>query len=584
MRLHSLTNETKVKVAFVLFSTVLAALGAARMYWSWPDAPWQSSLWFIGDLNHFLKGDYGNVTWFAFGEPWSMNGYRWFQYLSAQFFHFDTRLENLVYFFLTYVLSLLVGLAALGSSKRGTAGGVTWIVFLIPPVIMSLSGAGSRGMELGTFTGLVLVVLLFIYISSERRKFYFEIISSVLAFVSTFVFLGGYVAGATFSLLITTFLYSRYRHRKPRVLYQLIFASAVTSLATVGHFLTTLAKSIESTASPFSALVNQLSDDLLFPLKYLFWGSANSIMSANTRDMLGTDGSWLLVFGGCVIVGITVFAFARQSLANTQLPPAAFLLVFYGAGTALLLLVYRNTSSDYLLSPWYSLHFKVALAGALWLLAIKAVQKKSLGNLSTHVASSAAVVLIVLVVISNWIQFARGDSERAYFLNVASAALIPSTLAVPAGETYTQLVLPLEESREALGVLQEHKLSVFNNPEGNLVKIFGGLPSAVTLPTLPADHWAGKQIDIQPIRENCADLRIEVQKNVEIPDQVLDIKDTNGLHETYAVDEGLVLSSKTLNGNEALQLTFGSTWVPSKTSGSADTRELSNIVLITCAN
>lgn len=579
-----MTSETKVKVAFVLFSTVLATLGAARMYWSWPDAPWQSSLWFIDDIDHFLKGDFSNVTWFVFGESWSMNGYRWFQYVSAQFFHFDTRLENLVYFFLTNVLSLLVGLTALGSSKRGTAGGVTWIVFLIPPVIMSLSGAGSRGMELGTFAGLVLIVLLFIYISTERRKFYFEIISSVLAFGSTFVLLGGYVAGATFSLLATAFVYSRYQHRKPRVRYQLIFASAVTFLATVGHFLTTLVTRLESTVTPVAALVNQLSHDPLFPLKYLFWASVNSIMSANTGEMLGSDGSWLLVVGGCVIVGITVFALARQSLDNSHLPPAALLLVFYGAGTALLLLVYRNTYSDELLAPWYSLHFKVALAGALWFLAIKGVQLKKYGNLSKHVASSAAVVLLVLVVISNWLQFARGDSERAYFLNVASAALMPSTLAVPAGETNTQLVLPLDASLQAIGILQEHKLSVFKDPEVNPVKIFGGLPSAVTIPALPADHWAGKQLDIQPIGENCNDLRIEVRKNVEIPNQVLEISDTNGLSEIYAVHDGLVLSSKTLNGNKPLKFTFTSTWVPSENSDSTDTRNLSNLVLITCSN
>jgi hypothetical protein len=552
------------------------------MFWTWPDAPWQTNLWFIDDVNHFLNGEYNDVTWIKFGERWAMNGYRWFQLLNAQIFHFDTRIENLAYFVCAYVLCLSIGLSALGPKLAGTNGPARWIIFLIPPVIISLSGAGSRGMELGTFAGLVLIVLVFLFISSPRRKYFFEIVTCALLLVAAFVFLGGYIAGAALSLIVVLFVSSKKQRLSSRIRYQLFFAAITTCLISVGHAIMTLISGNLDPEDLTGTTSENLLQDPLFPIKYFFWGATNSIMSTNTKDILG-EVTWMLVITGIVVSCTTVFALAGKVVFDPKFSAAPYLLIFYGAGTALMLLVFRHSSSEYLLSPWYSLHFKVALSGVLWLLALRVTDTSKRGRIYGYGAPLAGTLILILVLVANYFQIARGNSERAYFQNIGFVALIPTSLEVAEGKLNTQLELPLADSLNAIEVLRKHKLSVYNDPVGFLRDLWGYEPVAVTQPGLPIDGWAGPRLNIRPISAICNEIEVTVLKNDALPNQVVEIRDDEDTSQIFEVKKDFTFSFAARNENQSLHLSFRQTWVPSETSNSTDSRELANRIVIACS-
>lgn len=576
--------------SYAVFTLIVCTIAGMRLWWSNPDGSWQSNFWFIDDINRLLDGDLGHVTWFVFGDQWAMNGYRWFEYINALFFGYDARLETIVYFVVVGAIALLIGWRVLSRMPTDTGVGARLTIFIVPIILASLSGAGSRGMELGTFTGILLVVATFLLVDSRLSNRSFYIVTSILVPVGIFVFTGGYASGPTFAVVLVWLLQfwrptlDRARRRRLTammvnfVVWTLVYLvllrvlSPSTGTGEVGNFFATLGR------------------DLIFPLQYLYWGPASGLFTSQTVGMLGGSG---LVTAGVVsalVIALTVVAIIRAYRVAWSEATIPLLLIAYPWGIALTLLATRNSDTLSLLSTWYSLHFKISLVGMIWLTVI-GLRANAQGSASTRAALSLRVVTYALlastiaaVVVANVAQVKREPFERVYFLNVARDELFPSELKEGASGL-TSLQLPLAESRHAAAILKKHELGVYRNPSVTLAKIYGVAPPFVELGDLFTDGWVGREFSVTAIDRTCKTVIVRLSNPVPVSPEVrFTATADSGAPITGTVGPTTTdLRFRTSGSTEHISFRFSRTFIPSRLGLGADKRALAANVTVECA-
>lgn len=578
------TRSRRIWIAgYVTFTTVICVLAGLRLWWSWPDASWLSNFWFIDDVDRLLNGDLGNVTWFAVGDQWAMNGYRWFEYISASFFGFDARLENVSYYLIVIAMSLLVGLRILNRLPREHGAWPRATVFLIPVVLASMSGAGSRGMELGTFTGVLLLVALFLLLDSSvgNRTFLFIVVPAVPIIV--FVFVGGYVSGPTMALAAVWILQFWRPTLTPALRRRLTILTASFVFWTVVYVLLLRVLSPNTGTGEVSSFLTAISRDPLIPVKYLFWGPAGGLFTSQTVEALEGSGVWIAAGVSTVVILFTVLSVVmayRRAWSEATVP---LLMVIYPWGIALTLLATRSSDILSLLNTWYSLHFKVALAGMIWL-AILGLRGRSLHLSPTRIVAFVLLTCVAItVVVANVVQFNRQPNERTYFLNIAKQSLFPSELSEDAAGR-TALQVSLEESLDAVEILRRHDLGVFRNPMSTLMKVYGYEPQFVTLGSLFDDGWAGPGFSVLVLDPSCNTLEIELVNPLPTTREIAFTARTS-----FGEDvDGVVSSSPTMlrfspaGDTPTVAFQFSNTFTPAELSIGTDTRELSAQVKVQC--
>jgi hypothetical protein len=156
---------------FLSVSFLTAIVSSWRMIWSWPNALWLGDFWIIDDVNNLMLNRFSNVTWFEFAtRQWSINSWRWFTYINVKFFHWNMDYEIFAY----YLIVLIMTVAVVKRYQPQISGKKKLLFFLIPGVLLNFVGAGARGMELGTFFGILIFILLILQIfrNSTRLTIY----------------------------------------------------------------------------------------------------------------------------------------------------------------------------------------------------------------------------------------------------------------------------------------------------------------------------------------------------------------------------------------------------------------------------
>lgn len=223
----------------------------------------------------------------------------------------------------------------------------------------------------------------------------------------------------------------------------------------------------------FGELVRQISHDSSFIPKYFLGGAAGSVISAQTLEVSGHGPRFAYAVGALVVlfaVACVVLAY-RRAWRGSTVPLLLVLMPVCLVGT---LLVGRSMDALWMLAPWYGFNLRLFLVGAIWLLvrALAAVGAPGWLRVSRALAAQAAAVVLLVAVLgvsgfANVNQWRRQPAERAYFQNIQWALLFPQELVV--GENgYTQIVLPLEESRRAIELLRKNHLSVYRDPQAVL--------------------------------------------------------------------------------------------------------------------
>jgi len=208
------------------------------------------------------------------------------------------------------------------------------------------------------------------------------------------------------------------------------------------------------------------------------------------------------------------------------------------------------------------------------------------------------VAVLGVTVFANVNQWRRQPAERAYFQNIQRALLFPQELAV--GENgYTQLILPLEQSRRAVELLRKNHLSVYRDPQAVLAAM--GYTetydeAAAAEPELAVrgmldGTWAGREVRVEVLKPTCTVLSIDVTSfpAVVVAAATEGPESTLTVESNFADDQVVVLGDTEVELElhptgelPEVELTFSRTWNPAALGLGADERDLAALVNVTC--
>ena len=572
--------------AYVVFSTVIAVAACIRLQWAFPEASWQSSLLFVNDIDRLLSGHLGDVTWYEFTVPHALNGYRWIQYLNAALFGLNTQVELWAYYAIVLAISIIVGMRSFESIERSNRILPRIVLFAIPVVMASMSGAGSRGMELGTYTGVLLTVILFILLESRMTARQFSLVAVPVVILIVFAFLGGYAAGPLFALAVVAAAQRLRPTCGDVVRSKLLLLLGAFFITCIAYALVMRAVSPIVSDSGIAGLRAQIADNVLFPAKYLFLGWGAAVISNLSLEHYEAHGTAIRSVIAALVLGLVACAVVsafRSAWSRATIP---LLLITYAVGVELMLLFTRNDSFAYALSPWYSMHFKVGLAGAIWLVALSLASVTPAWSHPAafvgRVGAVAGVCLILCVVVAaNVIQFKRQPFERVYFQNVQRAILDPATI-IPDGQALTPLVLPYTETITDIGILRHHRLGLYRHDSSGQ----GGSvsqPKDLVVAGVSGDGWAGSDVILLARSASCPQVRVVIDSRSSKFDNIVTVSEQGQRTRKYVIGKEVrVLAVKTHGFRARIHLTFARTWIPAEVGDGEDLRSLAAQVGAVC--
>jgi hypothetical protein len=576
----ALKQKPSTETIYVIWSLAIGLFFLARMLWAWPDATWQSQLWFIQDIDEVLAGNLDKASWIELGNGQSTNGYKWFLYISAALFGLNAQLENAVYAAMLTGASIAIGKKLLEFVPTGNASSKA-LVFVIPLILLSFPGAGSRGMELGTFAGLTLFLLLALSLLTPQPLKVWAAKAAAASIAFFFVFLGGYAAGVVAAVLLVTLI----NFSKPNPLSARLRILSVSLVLAMLLFIASLLIAGRGEASSSLSKLSQIaSTEPLFVPRFLSVGFAGGILNTQTIEALPTSlGIPVASSVSAVVFLLAAGVFVSSVRARNPISAPGQLFIIYGVANYFMLLLFRPNDQYQLLNTWYSLHTKVLLIGVVWLAIVNSEYIHRLigpNKLRRLVPSALVVVLIFTSAVANAIHLGRHVHEREYFLNVASATIFPETLKETGG--ITQLIVSQEESLKAIDVLQRHNLGVYRDPQKTLDLLSGG-KGYMRQGDSYGDGWMGLQMSVVSISESCTNLTITA-RSIDASISTLGV--------AYADKrEELIVDPKSLQASLAVNdlpemgkvlLSSSITRSPEELGGSQDSRNLSFHISVQC--
>jgi hypothetical protein len=568
------------KIAYIFCSFILAYVACWRLLWSWPQVNYLSNLFWITDIDNLLRHQYHQVGIADFSNGQTWNGYRWFQYVNAALWGLNPQIEIVLYFSITFAMSLIIGLRVLSENLDSVYKKL--LVFSIPILLQSLVGAGSRGMELLTFFGLLSALVLYRIIESSVNDSVFFI---SVVFIPPFLFFissGGYTLAVVTSCLVAFVVNRRQSTNDSDVQVRL----RTTLLILLGNFLLywlVLVMSPSTGANIFSVFIRNTQQNPFFPLGYILSSLSGGLISIQTFERFTTMQSLVLtLLIGIAVAFFTILTLYFGSRVNTSQSIGLILTSLYGLMTAVTMMPFRPLNMQWLLNTWYSLHFKMGLAGSIGLLIVtiskvNLLKKPFLGAMTVFIP-----LMVAIVVIANINQFRREIHERQYFISMVRDTLFPSGLMEnEAGLTSLQLSLP--ESIKAVEIQRSHKLGVFNDRDKSL-KLVGALGKPFVLAgSVFPDGWVGKNFSIYVLDQECLSIDISLVTDSHLQKNTVEVDLNNDNTQEIEIGTSPAVTRFSLKGeNPVLNFSFRETFTPSEVSESQDGRVLAAVVGVTC--
>ena len=273
-----------------------------------------------------------------------------------------------------------------------------------------------------------------------------------------FLFLGGYLAGWAFGLVVSAAV-SFLRLRLGNL--DLIVFKKISILALSSTIWTIIFLTLIPRPQGPSVFLDAVQNDFLFPLKYVVFGFTSSIFTYQSFESLDPNVGYVLSF----IVGILLLIFSLTAFILTlgEKSPAVVVgqtLVLFGLGTSLSVMANRAFSDNWLLANWYSFNFKVALIGALVLFAFYKLRRLFV------IKSVSFLVVLAMIGTSYFYAYQRGPHERAYWIEIQKAVCFPETI-VDRGDGVSQLIASVEVSLNSVEILKKHNLSLYRSSAPN---------------------------------------------------------------------------------------------------------------------
>ena len=462
--------DFKAKIAVAaLISSAMSIVMIARMYWAHPDVQVYSSLQNLENINNLLNKQYSNVDWFELGSGHAMTLYMLFQYITALFFHFDSRIEYIVLAISTVLTALSIIILLRGLIAQLNPKFQTLIMVLVPASMFSFLGMGSRGMELGIFLGVAITLSIWAFSSTSIFPKSIWVSALILQVLTVFGALGAYSMGISGSaLLVGSIFYcqevkdagGKILALKNIIKMRFVQFSIALSASSLAHVLAVLIYS-----TPSSNVVNNRSD-------YSITELATSVINANAQPLLNTSvnerwgSNWTqvdtLVLGVLMTIlylFLTFFYLRKGSAASNFLIG----LVWYGTFVSLTVYPFRPYGSNWMSNIWYTFHYKISFAAAI--VGIIGLVFRQVNTRILWIAKASVLVSIsVIFSQSNVIMWERHPHERLWFLSKKEATLHPELLVLESNGL-TQIGLDMQSSGRAIEIQKKHNLSVFNQYE-----------------------------------------------------------------------------------------------------------------------
>lgn len=584
---------------YAAFAVIVAAGSLARMLWAWPDAVWQTNLSDIDAIDRLLSvGPEPDLFGITVGGEHALTGYRWFLYANARLFGLNTHVELYAYFLLTLTLSLLLGRRLLRQLDEVSARTpARLLIFSLPLLLSGLAGAGSRGMELGQYSGVTLLVILMLLVRSRLSLRAYAVLVLVTVPAAGLLVLGGYLGGPAIALAAVCLVEWRRRTLDGigvRKLWILTAAVAVM-LAVWLVLMTAIGPSEVNQRLP--DLLKSLGADPLFVPKYFLGGAAGAVMTVQTLEVAGHGARFAYAVGAVVTIAAACGAYLALRRPRTDLTVPLFLLLT-PVCLAATFIVGRATGALWLLSPWYGFELHLFAVGIVWLVSVgsSSARAGSAGRAEAWlrpVSLGLVVVVAATSVFASTMQYRRQPAERAYFQRIQDALLHPERLT--AGENgLTPLVIPLEASRRAIEVLRKHHLNVYRNPDAVAASLgeSGTYASSVELIGMLDGAWAGDHVVVVINDPTCQTLTLDVTPFPALNRVPATASSTSevAVDTTFGGDTVVDLAEESIHlhlhphgQTPTVLLRFDRTWVPRDLGLGADERALSAQVVASCA-
>lgn len=569
------------KIAYIVFSALLASLACYRLLWSWPQVNYLSNLFWITDIDHLLRHEYREVGIAGFSNGQTWNGYRWFQYVNAILFGLNPQIEIILYFFITFAMSLLIGLRVF--SEDIDSAYKKLLVFSIPIILQSLVGAGSRGMELFTFFGLLLTLVLFKTIESDVSNTVFIFSAVLIPPFLFFVSSGGYTLAVIASCLVV-FVLNRNKSRlefrvrtRLRIVLSILFGNLFL-------YWLVLTLSPSTGTQVISVLVRNTRRNLLFPIGYVVSSLSGGLISNQTFEGFTVTSSLILTLLIGILVAIfTILVVYIENRAHALQSIGLILVSLYGLMSVITMMPFRPLSMQWLLNTWYLLHFKVGLAGSIGLLIVTISKVKLRKKLCLAALTMLIPVMVTIVVYANINQLRREIHERQYFISMVRDTLFPIGLKEnESGVTSLQLSLP--ESLKAIEIQREHSLGVFNDLDNSL-QLVGAFGEPFFLAgSVFTDGWVGQNFSIYVFDKKCKVLNVHLHTAELLKTNTAIVRFNDGRMQKVEIGIDADLTRFFLSGESpVLDFTFQKVYTPSEVSESLDGRTLAAVIGTSCS-
>lgn len=476
--------------SILIANAILIPILGLRLWWAHPDVQILSSLAFIEDIDALLSGRLSDVTWFHIGSGHVFNFYRYFHYINALTFGYDSRLEVIFVLALGFSSATIAISILLRKFLQRSEILVQVVAILVACAVWySFAGMGSRGMEFGTYIGVGMSLA--VWALGDLSKIGHKVWVSLLAMQTLIVFLalGAYSLGLAAAASMSAFIELRQSRRtdtEPESRNRVwITRHSQYALVMIGSSISYVAAvKIFSTASSGLSFGSYSLIDIG---KFVVNGNSGAFLTPQVLERWGNG--WLLpspfVLGSIVTGLYIVITLVLVRFKHTS-TPIALGLVWYSTFVSLSVYPFRPYGDQWMLNPWYSFHHKLSL-GAAVIVAVCLTAPYRWRIL--HQTSRLVIPLLVTAVAlqSNVIMWERHPHERAWFLGKQSAALNPELLALDASGL-TQLLVDMPTSIRAVEVQRKHGLSVFRDDElesiVDMVLVAGVEPDGWLLSTL----------------------------------------------------------------------------------------------------
>lgn len=328
--------------------------------------------------------------------------------------------------------------------------------------VQGSSGAMETQVRLGMLSFLVTMVFVDRELrdgaAQSRKHLYVTLLlaaSSILVFGTLYSF-----AGVPLVWLLVLLAYSRHREGQKRKLA----IAAVYALSVPGYLLEyRIFGFMQDAVQERAGVLQNLGYALSHPvntLKCLLAWYANGVMgwAYHESGQYTTEG-WML-FGvlACVFLLFAVVLFFRcRMYEQTWLP---LMCIVYSFGVFWLVLLGRETQWEWFSSEWYSVHMKIAYAGAVWIIGYTHSRQKE--TWKKAVCLGCVLLLCACSCLGNAAAVKRAPDVYLYYKNMQKYLFVEDEKWMPVDAAgNTPLLDTLEETMDAIAVLKKYRLSVY---------------------------------------------------------------------------------------------------------------------------